>query len=248
MHPVNNLLSFLGVRLIQTEKSTIPREFIKKFKQQKKQCLENDRGFEVYDQLVYEAGDHPSSFTDFQCAFAAQCLSDAKPQNILDIGSYRTFVLGLLANYKVTTVDVRKRKPASDNETVVTCDAKTLDLPDESFDAVVSLCALEHFGLGRYGDDFDLDGDKKAFAEMVRVLSPGGLLIFSTTVTGASPCIAFNAHRIYSPKMVREFCTGLKVEKEEFFSQEKGLACSVEELTKEPAVWDGYCGLWKKTK
>ncbi len=103
----------------------------------------------------------------------------------------------MLAGYKVTTLDVRPRDSRLENETIVTSDAKKLDIPSDSFDMVVSLCTLEHFGLGRYGDEFDLDGDKKAFNEMIRVLKPGGRLVFSTTVTRSTPSLAFNAHRIY---------------------------------------------------
>ena len=113
----------------------------------------------------------------------------SKPANILDIGSYRHFILGLLAHYNVTTVDIRCRKSILENETIVTCDAKALQSSDNYFDAVVSLECLPHLGLLRYGDDFDLDGDIKAFKEMIRVLKPGGLLIFSTAITGGEPSL-----------------------------------------------------------
>jgi ubiquinone/menaquinone biosynthesis C-methylase UbiE len=80
----------------------------------------------------------------------------------------------MLASHRVTTIDVRPRKPISENEEVITCDAKAIDAPDETFDCVVSLCAIEHFGLGRYGDEFDLYAGRKAMAEIKRVLKRGG--------------------------------------------------------------------------
>jgi ubiquinone/menaquinone biosynthesis C-methylase UbiE len=92
------------------------------------------------------------------------------PSNILDIGSYRHFILGLLSHYEVTTLDIRERKSNLVNENIVTCDAKALLFADNSFDSVLSLEALPHFGLCRYGDEFDLDADIKAFNEMIRVL------------------------------------------------------------------------------
>lgn len=184
---------------------------------------------------------------DFQCIFAASHLSRINPSNILDIGSYRVFILGMLAYSKVVTVDVRDRKPVLNNETVVTCDAKTLPLPSDSFDAVVSLCALEHFGLCRYGDEFDPEGDKKAFKEMVRVLKPGGHLIFTTTVTRSEPSIVFNAHRIYDMDMIRKFCSDLDVVDEKFYSMRSlKRGCAINEVTDKPGVWDIYCGYWKK--
>lgn len=210
-------------------------------------ALKNDpRGFEVFQESVYEPGAHPENFIDYECAFAAFHIQRAKPQRILDIGSYRHFLLGLLAYYPVTSIDVRARKNTLRNESVLTCDAKNLTIPDDSFDLVLSLCALEHFGLGRYGDAFDPDADRKAFSEMIRVLNPGGLLLFTTTITRAVPSVAFNAHRIYSYPMLETFCSGLKCVEERFYSHEKIGFCTLQEVTDKPKGWDVYMGCWEK--
>jgi SAM-dependent methyltransferase len=211
------------------------------------EALKKDpRGFEVFAEPLFEAGDHPQNFIDYQCGFAAAHISGRRPRKILDVGSYRHFILGLLAHFPVTTLDVRARKPMAGNETALTGDAKRLPLPDGSFDLVISLCALEHFGLGRYGDDFDLDADRKSFLEMVRVLRPGGVLIFTTTITRAAPSIAFNAHRIYGHGMLREWCAGLARVEERFYSHEKRGFCAPQEVTDRARWWDVYCGCWEK--
>ena len=211
------------------------------------EALKRDpRGFELSQEPLFESGDHPQNFVDHECAFASFHIQRVKPGKILDIGSYRHFILGLLAHYSVTTIDVRPRNPAVENETIVTCDAKKLTLPDDFFDLVVSLCALEHFGLGRYGDEFDPAADQKAFPEMVRVLRPGGSLILATTITRAAPSIAFNAHRIYSRPMLQSFCAGLTFVEEKFYSHEKKGFCSFKEVTDRPRWWDVYCGCWEK--
>lgn len=120
----------------------------------KKDCC----GFDVFGELRCDVGVHPEGVIDYECGFAAYHISKFIPK-ILDIGSNRHFLLGLLAHFQVATIDIRSRRPISDNEVVITSDAKNLNLPDNSFDVVVSLCALEHFGLGRYGDEFDLDAE-----------------------------------------------------------------------------------------
>jgi SAM-dependent methyltransferase len=204
------------------------------------------RGFEVFQEPVHEPGPHPENFIDHECAFAARHIYRTNPKKILDIGSYRHFILGLLAHYPVTTIDVRPRKTAGENESLATCDAKKLDLPDGSFDLVLSLCTLEHFGLGRYGDEFDLEADLKAFAEMIRVLKTGGILVFTTTITRAAPSVAFNAHRIYDHPLLRALCAGLACEEERYYSHEKGEFCALQEVTDKPKWWDVYCGCWKK--
>ena len=211
------------------------------------EALTRDPGrFDVFQEPVDEPEAHPENFIDSECAFAAGHIQRVKPQRILDVGSYGHFILGLLAHYPVTTVDVRRRKTTGAAEVLVTCDAKKLILPDDSFDLVLSLCTLEHLGLGRYGDEFDLEADRKAFSEMIRVLKPGGNLIFTTTLTRSYPSIAFNAHRIYNHQILRAFCVGLTCAEEKFYSHQKGNFCTLEEVTDKPKWWDVYCGCWKK--
>lgn len=247
MHPINEVLSWFGLQLSRT-RETPPKEFMANYSQNLKELRENPKGFKIFRELYYDAGVHPANHVDYECGFAAYHISRLNPKNILDIGSYRHFILGMLSHFQVTTIDVRDRIPISNNEVVVTCDAKNLNLRDNEFDVVISLCALEHFGLGRYGDEFNFDADKEAFKEMIRVVKPDGRLIFTTTITRAPPSIAFNAHRIYSYEMITTFCANLICEDEKFYSRRSGDFCSLEEVTIQPNVWDVYCGCWKKKK
>ncbi|MGE8610468.1 MAG: DUF268 domain-containing protein, partial [Acinetobacter baumannii] len=56
--------------------------------------------------------------------------------------------------------------------------------------------AIEHFGLGRYGDPIDINGHIKAIAEMKKLLKKDGIFYFSTQI--GSNRIEFNAHRFFS--------------------------------------------------
>ncbi|MGB9700278.1 MAG: class I SAM-dependent methyltransferase [Thermodesulfobacteriota bacterium] len=203
-------------------------------------------GFYIFEEPVFEAGDHPENFIDYECAFAAYHIKKVQPKSILDIGSYRHFILGLLAYFSVTSMDVRPRTCSLPGEIILTGDAQKIPLPDNSFDLVLSLCALEHFGLGRYGDPLDLQADQKALAEMRRVLKPGGHLIFSTTIHQADPAIAFNAHRIYTYEMLQSLCKGMNCLEEKFYSHRQRSFCSFAEVTKDPKWWDVYLGCWEK--
>lgn len=239
--------------VFQSKTAEAPESFKRKYTHYLEQCRNDSRGFDVIEAFRYDQGTHPGTYVDYECTFAAYFLSRMMQRNhvprfprILDIGSYRHFILGLLSHYYVTTVDVRERQAATDHETTVTGDAKRLALPDQSFDALVSLCAIEHFGLGRYGDDFDLDADRTALEEMKRVLKPRGALIFTTTITRAKPQLAFNAHRIYNYPMIESFCEGLRLEGEFLYLSKKGAFGPREEVTKTPGAWDIYCGCWTK--
>jgi len=245
MHPVNKVLSCFNVRITKAKKD-IPKDFLSEYERSLNNLKRDCKDWNIIRELRYDIGVHPEGGEIFQCNFAANCINKLNPKNILDIGSYREFIIGMLSHYQVTTIDVRERKPILSNETVVTCDAKELRLGNNKFDAVVSLCALEHFGLGRYGDEFDLSGDKKAFKEMVRVVRPGGSVIFTTLITKGYPIIAFNAHKVYTLAMLKEFCSGLICEEEKFYSYKTNNFCAYDDITEKPNAWDIYCGCWRK--
>lgn len=63
-------------------------------------------------------------------------------------------------------------------------------------DSLSCLHALEHFGLGRYGDRIDPDGYVNGFTNMVALLEPNGTFYFSVPV--GRQRIEFNAHRVFS--------------------------------------------------
>lgn len=247
MHLINKLLSPLGLRLSRTrDPIPFPPEFLAGYERALEELRQNSRGLRIWRDLRYDAGAHPESYVDFECAFAAYHIGRICPDHILDVGSYRHFVLGLLARFRVTTIDVRSHRSLSDREVVMACDAGALPFPDNSFEAVLSLCALEHVGLGRYGDAIDLDADRRAFQHMLRVLRPGAHLVFTTTINRSEPSLAFNAHRIYDAKTIRGYCSGLGVVEEKFYSHKLQDFCSFDQITDEPGAWDLYCGCWRK--
>ena len=204
------------------------------------------RGWAVMPSPRFEGGEHPEGYVDFECRFAAWHLRRARPASVLDVGSYRHFVLGLSAALDVTAVDVRDRRPGLGTEAVLTCDAREIGAPDASFDAVVSLSSVEHFGLGRYGDPLDPEGDMRAVAEMRRVLRPGGVLVLTTTLTRGPRTVAFNAHRIYDLPSARALCAGLERVDERFFSLARREECALDAVVDAPGAWDVYCGCWRR--
>lgn len=225
-----------------------PKKYMKEYNDNAMYLKKEIKKFDVFKEFRYEIGTHHMSYVDYECEFVATHLYQLKPKKILDIGSYRHFILGLLAHYPITTIDIRGRNSELPNETVITCDAKKLAFPDNTFDVITSLCTLEHFGLCRYGDELDTEADKKAFNEMIRVLKPNGHLLFSTTITRSKPAIIYNVHRIYNYDMIHNFCSDLICEDEKYFSRSTGSHCTFEDVTTEPKLWDVYCGCWKKKK
>ena len=68
----------------------------------------------------------------------------------------------------------------------------------EIADSISCLHALEHFGLGRYGDRIDPDGHLKGFRNLIEMLKPNGILYVSIPL-GESNSVYFNAHRVFHP-------------------------------------------------
>ena len=127
----------------------------------------------------------------------------------MDIGSrIDGFVAHLLTFMPVTLIDVRPLPASVPGLDFVCADATSLSgLADQSVDSLSSLHAVEHFGLGRYGDHVDPDGWRKVMLSMQRVLRPGGRLYLSVPVGSERLC--FNAHRVFSPGRVLDVLAGL---------------------------------------
>ena len=249
MHPINKALSLMGLALVRTNRPITDQEqkFRELYESNFAKLKNNHRQFRVYKDYRYNRESvHHKIQQDFEFEFVSRHIHRRKPANILDIGSYRHFILGLLSHYDVTTVDIRKIEPSLDNETIATCDAKTLPFSDHSFDAVLTMGTLPHIGMGRYRDEVDLDADLKAFNEMRRVLKPGGIIIFTISMTGREPSLAWNARRNYSYEMMKEFCDGLELVEEKFFDRRAVRYCTREELTTDPEFFDYYFGCWRK--
>ena len=143
-----------------------------------------------------EGGDMQSLYFQ-QDLFVAQQLFLDNPANHLDIGS-RTdgFVAHIAAFRQIDIVDIRDIKSQVSNITF-----KQSDMMNPSpglynqYESVSSLHAIEHFGLGRYGDPIDLDGHLKAIDNIYNILKPGGKFYFSTPI--GPQRIEFNAHRVF---------------------------------------------------
>ena len=71
-----------------------------------------------------------------------------------------------------------------------------------TFDAVVSLSAIEHIGLGHYGDPKDPDGDSKAVANIWTWLKPGGLFYFDVPYDPTGYRVLNTECRIYDDAAV----------------------------------------------
>jgi SAM-dependent methyltransferase len=158
---------------------------------------------------TYEQGD--PALMLFTAAVARFGLSFRPSSDILELGCAETDWLERMRKIDPTLrlIGVDARPQARDG--VFVGDACNPSLFDpESFDAIVLLGALEHFGLGFYGDPIHQDaagqdiGDVLTMQNVVRWLKPGGHVYFDVPCQPTTGITANRHFRYYSPAAVTE--------------------------------------------
>ncbi len=144
-----------------------------------------------------------------QDLWAARRIFAQRPRHHIDIGSrIDGFVAHVLTFMPVTVVDIRALESNVEGLTFVRGDMCHLDsFPAGSIESLSCLHAIEHVGLGRYGDPVEPRGWHEAMRELVRVLAPGGRLYLGTPVGRERVC--FNSQRIFSPRTILETLSDL---------------------------------------
>jgi hypothetical protein len=140
----------------------------------------------------------------WQDLWAARKIFRRRPGTHVDVASRLDgFVAHLLTFMPVTYVDIRPVQEPVDGLTVLQDDLIELRcFAPRSVESLSCLHAVEHAGLGRYGDRIAPDDWKLAIASLTRVLAPGGVLYLSVPV--GSERLRFNAHRVFSPQTILE--------------------------------------------
>lgn len=146
----------------------------------------------------------------FQDIWALRKLAEFNPSEHHDVGSrFDGFVGQATAICPVICYDIRL--PGFHLPRLEFRVGSVLALPalTNSIRSLSCLHVAEHVGLGRYGDALDPDGTEKALKELMRVLAPGGQLLFSIPVGKERVC--FNAERIWHPEKPLEVLSGFRL-------------------------------------
>jgi len=176
--------------------------------------LDKNKRFPVLVKDLYPQPFDKTSLTGFDrhyvyhTAWAARCVKTINPLKHIDISSSLYFSSIVSAFVPVDFYDYRPAELSLSGLTSKHADLMKLPFADNSILSLSCMHTVEHIGLGRYGDPLDAEGDIKAITELKRVLAPGGNLLFVVPI-GNKAKIMFNAHRIYTIKMIQELFTDI---------------------------------------
>jgi SAM-dependent methyltransferase len=144
----------------------------------------------------------------WQDLLVARLIFQANPRKHVDVGSRIDGFIAHVASFReIEVLDIRPLSKAIPG--VVFRQVDILNLPEDLrgyCDSLSCLHALEHIGLGRYGDPIDPRGSEKAFKNLARMLELGGTFYL------AVPCgrerVEFNGHWVFSVETISRWASG----------------------------------------
>ena len=180
----------------------------------------------LYDR--FEEGGATKDEYFWQDLIVARLINEANPEKHVDVGSRVDGFIGHVASFR--TVEVLDIRPIN-NLIPGICFRQANLMSSESLsgltrngegycDSLSCLHALEHFGLGRYGDPVDIMGYKKGLANLSSLLVNGGRLYLSVPM--GHEIVEFNANWVFNPNTILELANSCKLKLERFFVFEYG--------------------------
>lgn len=127
---------------------------------------------------------------------------ETRPENHVDIGFRVDWFVAHVAKFR--EIEVFDDGPIKTNIPSVTFEQADLMKPVEGMagycDSLSCLHALEHFGLGRYGDPIDPEGFERGLVNMACLLRENGVFYLSIPI--GIDRVEFNAHRVFDPRVI----------------------------------------------
>jgi len=147
----------------------------------------------------YEEGGSTKDEYFLQDLHVARQIYAAMPKKHVDIGSRIDGFVTHVASYR--NIEIFDIRPVTASIPGVIFKQADLMTPSEALvdycDSLSCLHALEHFGLGRYGDPIDPQGYVRGLKNMAQIVQPGGLFYLSVPI--GIERVVFNANRIFDP-------------------------------------------------
>ena len=154
----------------------------------------------------YEEGGATKSEYFWQDLLVARAIYAAKPVKHVDIGSRVDGFVAHVASFReIEVFDVRSISTAVPGVMFRQADLMNpASLPTTAgrgyCDSLSCLHAIEHFGLGRYGDPVNPQGYQHGIANMAQLLQSDGTFYLSTPI--GYERVEFNANWVFDPRSI----------------------------------------------
>ena len=210
------------------------------------------RAYPIYADRFGAAGTASGHYFH-QDLFVARQVFARNPKRHVDVGSSVYGFVSHVATFRhIEVFDIRPLTTQVAGITFVRQNVMNLDSEFHNYaDSVSCLHALEHFGLGRYGDPVDYDGWRRGLQALTLMLVPGGTLYLAVP-TGEPQRTEFNAHRVFSLPFLRGVLEeDFVVESLAFVNDAGDLVPSVDPHSEEAdqSLGANYgCSIWVLTK
>jgi SAM-dependent methyltransferase len=239
------IISGMGLNIPQFFRSLRSLPWYFKTKRQLKKQLKDSPDFKIASSYPCLADRYDKSGTLSGQYFhmdlhVAKRVFKNNPQKHVDVGSnVQGFVAHVAAFREIEIFDIRPNQ-----STVSNISFRQVDFSDPSFamtdyaDSVSCLHAIEHFGLGRYGDPVDANGHLGGLANLYKILKKDGTFYFATPI--GPQRIEFNAHRVFSiAYLLKQFEGKYKIEHFSYVDDKGDL---FEHVALTPEMIESNCG------
>ena len=138
----------------------------------------------------------------WQDLYVARAIHAANPTRHVDVGSRVDGFVAHVASFReIEILDIRPIHTQVPGVRFRQADITNLPADLVHYcDSLSCLHALEHFGLGRYGDPIDAHGHEKGLRNLAAIIRPGGVLYLGVPV--GRERVQFNGGRVFSPENV----------------------------------------------
>lgn len=177
--------------------------FIKNYFLLKNQIRRSDSSFRVSRIFpilheIFESAGNARGHYFHMDLFVAQAVYKDNPSRHIDIGSRVDGFVAHVASFReIEVIDFRALKSEISNIKFLQSDLMEDNIIRHNItDSISCLHALEHFGLGRYGDPVNIDGYRIGFCNIAKMLKPLGKFYFAVPI--GPQRIEFNAHRVFN--------------------------------------------------
>lgn len=149
----------------------------------------------------YDEGGATKSEYFTQDLLVARWIHEANPLRHIDVGSRLDGFVAHVASFReIEVFDIRPITAKIPGIVFKQADLMLSNVFHTTYggcDSLSCLHAIEHFGLGRYGDTIDPKGYKYGIANMSKLLNPDGRFYLSAPI--GKERVEFNAHRVFDP-------------------------------------------------